>query len=285
MAFAILAFIFVLLLTGLVVAVSMAVQARRQLEDLEEQLPDPHGLWVEPDSEPAAWSSLDFTDLHDGVTVDEGDPFETLGADARLEDRVASGSNASEWNPTPDATPREDIELPADLAPVASPRAVTWRATSEAPVSAPVVETGFVEETTTAGHQNTSQIVNDASAVPLDTDRDSATGHSSDGGPTGTDVAAADEPSEDPSWRHTSDRVQQLLDELKSPLALDGVGSNPPPSDPEPIAWRPPARATRPSIWTQAMPPSNGSSRKTELGDRRSNGSRRPRGSAGDSRR
>jgi hypothetical protein len=264
MTLAILAFMFVLLLTGLVVAVSMAVQARRQLEHLEEQLPDPHGVWVEGDTEPAPWSSVDFTDLHDDVTGDDGDPYATLGADAQLEARVASGPKASEWKPTTDAAPREDIERAADRAPVARRRPVTWRAT--------------------AAHRTTSHIVSDASAVTRDADRVSATGHSSEDERPVTDPAPADDPTEPPSWRETSDRIQQLLDELKAPLASNGAGSTPPPADAEQIAWRAPARATR-SLHGTHTPPSNGASRTTQSGDEQSNGSRRPRGSAGDRRR
>src|SRR6266487_1026007 len=151
MAVAILAGLFALLVAGLAVAVSMAVQARRELEGRDEQFAEGGGSPLYRESVPAPWSPFDLDGLRDDDT-DGHDPFATLiWADSPVSGHAASDSNGSERNPMTSRAPGADLELPADLTPVTSLKPLASPGTADAPVIVFVVGAGFLGTGTTAG--------------------------------------------------------------------------------------------------------------------------------------
>jgi hypothetical protein len=82
MAFAMLAGVVLLLGLGLTIAVKMVIDARRDLEHLEDEIADARGLGLNlaRDPQPDTWSADDFQILREDVVHEHksGDPYSTL---------------------------------------------------------------------------------------------------------------------------------------------------------------------------------------------------------------
>jgi Putative Flp pilus-assembly TadE/G-like len=261
MAVAILAALLVVLLlvAGLVVVVSRAVRARRELEDLGDEFAETRGVPLDEESRLAPWSSFDLEGLRDDVTdVDGHDPFATLArANSPVSSDVASAANGSEPKPTTYAAPDADLEPDADLAPLSDPTPLASPATADAPVIVLVVGAGFLGTGTTPGVTTAARprrswgVVNDSFAqsgvVTLDADPEPAAEPSYDPGAARAHVAAADRPISARSRRRSGDPCQQPPaenDRITWSPASCGVEAKPP-DGPKPIVWRAPAVGRR----------------------------------------
>jgi hypothetical protein len=197
MLFAIVGGVLVLLLIGLVVAISTAVQARRALEDLEDEFAEHRGVVEEVT--PPTWSASDLALMRDEVVdsaeVATDDPYATLMGPDDGATWHAMGSESRErepkpwtpepkpwtsepkaWTPEPKAWEQEpnggDGETngsepepngskgkrPADLAPIEDLSPYAWRASDDAPVIVLVVGAGFLGTGVTAGLTTSSRL-------------------------------------------------------------------------------------------------------------------------------
>jgi hypothetical protein len=233
MAVAILGGVFIVLVTGLVLAISTAVQARHQVKDLQRELAAARGIPLDPEFEPVPWSSLDLAALRDDVTaIDRNDPFATLtGADSPVSWRDAVGSNTPD--PTPDSPPGMDLEAGAELAPVetggqahggpaAMRRSSSW---SSAPNSSqPTRRRASRRPRDGRGRAQ----VDDSFAMTFDANGEPVKEPSYDPGVTRDGVAVVGGPIGPRSRRRSGDPFQQ-----------------PPEKDDRHISWCPPARRAR----------------------------------------
>ncbi len=257
MAVAILAGLFALLVAGLAVAVSMAVQARRELEGRDEQFAEGGGSPLYRESVPAPWSPFDLDGLRDDDTdIDGHDPFATLiWADSPVSGHAASDSNGSERNPTTSRAPGADLELPADLTPVTSLKPLASPGTADAPVIVFVVGAGFLGTGTTAGVTAAARLRRawvetdsfaQSGVITFDIDAEAAARPSDDPGATRDPVIVDDEPIWPRVRRRNGDQFSTPeADDSRAHSQRPNGSDQKPTADPEPIKWRPPAEAAR----------------------------------------
>jgi hypothetical protein len=280
MLFAIVGGVLVLLIIGLVVAISTAIQARRALEDLEDEFAEHRG--VAQESEPSTWSAFDLALMRDEVVdtaeVTTDDPYATLvgpddaatwhaqGSESREEEPRAWEQEPKAWEQEPKAweqepngsEPEPNGSKPqrADgLAPIEDLSPYAWRASDDAPVIVRVVGAGFLGTGVTAGVTTPARLwrvwgnINssfaDAGATRRDADREPASSPPHDAVTRRDDVATVDAR----SWSRPE---RPRVDDVRRPEAEHGEDaptrptprSNPlepkPSGDPRPIVWRAP---------------------------------------------
>jgi hypothetical protein len=253
MLFAILGGLLVLLIIGLVVAISTAVQARRALEDLEDEFAEHRG--VAQESEPATWSAFDLALMRDDVVdtaeVPSDDPYATLIGSDDGATWHALGSETREqepngWEGEPNGSePEPNGSKPnrtAGLAPIEDLSPYAWRASDDAPVIVLVVGAGFLGTGVTAGVTTPSRLrrvwgnINssfaESGASRRDADREPASRPSHDPVTKRDDVATVDAR----SWSRPE---RPRVDGVPRPEAEDEELSAEP-TDPKPIVWRAP---------------------------------------------
>jgi hypothetical protein len=229
MTVAILGGVFVVLVMGLVLAISTAVQSRQRVKDLRREFAAARGIPLDPEFEPVPWSSLDLAALRDDVTaIDRNDPFATLtGADSPVSWRDAVGSNTPD--PTPDSAPGMDLVAGAEFAPVETgrqahggPAATRWSSAPNSSQATPRRASRRPRDGRRRGQ------VDDSFAMNFDANGEPVKEPSYDPGVTRDGVAVVGGPIGPRSRRRSGDPFQQ-----------------PPEKDDRHISWCPPARTAR----------------------------------------